>query len=232
MMKRMLVSITALALLAAASLPVLAEDAPAAQKLPVTKNLKIWLSADAGVTTDESGKISGWSSQVEPKLKFMREDVVKQPSFAKDAMNGRPAVNFDGTNDSMLCLELPNDLAGDLTVFIVWGSSVEQKNGGAKGGLSNRLLSGANDEGNDYQTGLSLGVGTGEATKPCIVTKTFKVGQPLKYMGIGDMTSKNSAGGFPLTGDISEILIYNAPLSDADKDAVSKYLMEKYKITQ
>ena len=225
-----LLSIATLAMFAIAALPVLAQDAA---KPPVTKNLKIMLTADAGLTKDASGKVTDWTSQVEPKVKFAQEYAEKQPSLAKDSVNGKPAVSFDGEQDSLITAELPKDFVGDVTVFVVWASAVEQKHQG-QDGVNNLILSATTVKGSDWETGFQLTTGSKAVTKPGITTGSYTARPQLKYLGIGEMINpENGTGtGFTMTGDVAEVLLYNEKLSDADTAAVTKYLQAKYKIAQ
>ncbi|HEY3379120.1 MAG TPA: hypothetical protein VGL77_16675 [Armatimonadota bacterium] len=200
-------------------------------KPPVTKNLKVWLAADAGVTKDATGNVSAWASQVDPKLTFTQDDATAQPLWMKDALNGKPALRFNGESDILKSAALPADFAGDFTVFIVWASPTTQKNL-QQDGVNNRLISAPTATAADYEKGFQFTTGTKEKVAPSVVTGNFPNRPALTYLGLGAFTTSDGAvSGFWLTGDLAEVLIYNATLPEADMAAVSKYLQEKYKVT-
>ena len=233
-MKRcILPAIAIFAAFAMTILPALAEDAAAATKLPVDKNLKIWLAADAGITKDAAGKVSAWTSQVEPKVQLSPKNPNAQPESVNDAVNGKEAVRFDGTQTHLVSSELPNDFAGDFTVFVVWGSAVEQKYL-VHNGMNNRILSVPTVKGLDYESGIALTTKSRAIAKPNIVSLSYSARPQLKYLALGTMVQPDktaSLNNFWMTGDIAEVLIYNSILSPADTAAVTKYLQDKYKIT-
>lgn len=229
MKMRTVIAITALIVMTGICLS--AQEAATAPKLAVTKNLKIWLSADAGVSKDSSGKVSSWTSQVEPKVEMAQEYPDLQPSFKADAVNGLPALGFDGNNDCLVSRELPKDFTGDLTVLVVWGYATEQVNQG-QDGVNNRIISAPTVKGSDWETGFQLTTGSKDIAKPSIAIGKYKERPQLKYLGLAGMTNPDNgtAGGFNFTGNIAEVLVYTAALSDADLASVTKYLQGKYKI--
>lgn len=200
-------------------------------QLPVTKDLKVWLKAGAGVTKDETGKVSAWQSQVEPKLVLAQTAAEAQPALVPDAANGLPALRFDGKQDYLVSPELSADFAGDVTVFVVWGSVSEQLYPNHEG-RSDRILSAPTVKGADYDTGFQLVTGVKEPARPAVVVAKLAARPQFKYLGVGGMINPKDglAVGFPLTGDVAEVLFYGAALSDADLAAVTKYLQDKYKI--
>ena len=90
---------------------------------PVAKGLQLWLKADAGVTKGASGTtVAAWRDQSpngQQATQGLNSDF--EPAFAASAVNGLPAVHFDGIDDFM---SIPNSPAlqpqsGDWTVFFV-----------------------------------------------------------------------------------------------------------------
>jgi hypothetical protein len=68
---------------------------------PPTQGLRVWLRADAGVV-DLNGQaaadgaiVSTWADQAGGRL-YGRADSWAQPIYVADAINGRPAIRFDG----------------------------------------------------------------------------------------------------------------------------------------
>jgi hypothetical protein len=224
--------LTAAAITVIANVCLFAQDANTAAKPPVAKDLKLWLTAQAGVTKDEAGNVTAWASQAEPKMELKQENGSMYPLYKKDALSGKPALNFNGTTSSIVA-ELPAGFEGDMTVFVVWGSSIEQVCL-AQEGASNRILSATHEKGADYVTGFQLGTGSKEIAKPSVKVGEFKTRPKLKYFAIGAMLNAETgiAHGFNMTGDVAEVLLYSATLSPADQAAVTKYLQDKYGIIQ
>lgn len=91
-----------------------------------TSDLEIWLRADAGVTT-ESGGVSRWEDQAGGDHNATQGTATARPTLLASAVNGLPAVRFDGNDDF---LSVPFDLNPhttstahpDVTVFAVFSS--------------------------------------------------------------------------------------------------------------
>ena len=91
--------------------------------LPVHKNLALWLAADRMVETDAKGGVQSWSDLLcEPSQTFqvaLQLDPVARPRLIPDAMNGRPAVRFDGVDDCLVTT--PLETTDSQTIFVVLG---------------------------------------------------------------------------------------------------------------
>ncbi|HEY3378521.1 MAG TPA: hypothetical protein VGL77_13600 [Armatimonadota bacterium] len=107
-----------------------AQDAkPAAQ--PATAidgvtGMKLWLKADAGVTADAQHAVSKWADQ-SGAGNDARAVGIEQPHCVPDAINGKPALRFDGENDNLTLGErylfAPT---GGITLLAVMKSTVEK----------------------------------------------------------------------------------------------------------
>ena len=98
-----------------------------------TANLKLWLKAGAGVKLN-SGRVSQWSDQSGSGTHAQQKTFSYQPAFLSSAVNGLPAVRFDGTNDFMT-FSLP--LNGLTAMTIVLVSAAAQDVTGSSNGVSN-----------------------------------------------------------------------------------------------
>jgi hypothetical protein len=91
--------------------------------LPVRKDLALWLSADRMVETDASGGVQSWGDLLcEPSQTFqvaLQLEANERPRLVPDAMNGRPAVRFDGIDDSLVTT--PLETTDSQTIFVVLG---------------------------------------------------------------------------------------------------------------
>ncbi|HVX65406.1 MAG TPA: hypothetical protein VHA11_02325, partial [Bryobacteraceae bacterium] len=67
-----------------------------AQTVP-TQNLKLWLKADTGVTLNGT-TVSKWADQSGNATDATQTNASLQPVLQTNAVNGRPALQFNGTN--------------------------------------------------------------------------------------------------------------------------------------
>jgi hypothetical protein len=91
--------------------------------LPVRKDLALWLAADRMIETDSSGGVESWSDLLcDPTQTFqvaLQQDPAARPHLIPDAINGRPAVRFDGVNDFLVTT--PLETTDSQTIFVVLG---------------------------------------------------------------------------------------------------------------
>lgn len=89
-----------------------------------SSNLVLWLKADQGVTTSGSS-VTNWADQSGYGNDASQGSGSLQPLFQASAINGQPAIQFDGSNDE---LTIPDDNSLDastgLTMFIVFNADV------------------------------------------------------------------------------------------------------------
>src|ERR1043165_7934367 len=69
-----------------------------AQTLPVTTGLHLWLKADAGVTTNGTGLITGWADQSGQgnNAAPTNNNTSFSPTLLLNSANGLPTVRFPG----------------------------------------------------------------------------------------------------------------------------------------
>jgi hypothetical protein len=91
-----------------------------AQTLPVTNGLKLWLRAEAGLTTHHSGAVTTWADQSGwGNHAAAPADLAKAPTVECNALNGKPTVRFGG---GIRYLDVPNSaslsgLTQDVTIL-------------------------------------------------------------------------------------------------------------------
>jgi hypothetical protein len=90
--------------------------ATAAVSIP-TEGLKLWLEADAGITL-EGSNVSGWADQSGNGTDAGQTVEANQPTLMANAINGLPAVSFDGVDDFMTFTLPINGLTG-ITIILV-----------------------------------------------------------------------------------------------------------------
>jgi len=77
------------------------------------------LSADTGVTTDSEGQVETWADQSGNGYDYAAGSQASRPSVTEDAVNGQPALTFDGDTDHLTredTMGIPNDSARTFVV--------------------------------------------------------------------------------------------------------------------
>jgi outer membrane protein assembly factor BamB len=114
------------------SLAVIALNWPIASEIPepnLAAGCVMKLTADVGVTYDASDKVSLWLDQVLNNDASQVDDINK-PTFIASAINGHPAIGFDGTDQHLDCdkdVTLNTDAAGypAKTITVVFKTSAD-----------------------------------------------------------------------------------------------------------
>ncbi len=79
----------------------------------------LWLKADTGVDAT-GGSVSAWTDQSGNDNSASQGNPAHQPGHQANALNGQPAVQFDGTDDYLgVADDAALDLVGDQTLFVV-----------------------------------------------------------------------------------------------------------------
>lgn len=105
---------------------------------PVKTHLQLWVEADAGVTTNASGGVTGWKDQSGQNNNAVQTDDTMAPKWIGSALNGKPVLRFNGDTDYMNVAHSPSiAIAGDISTFAVvrfddyanyrevWGKTVQ-----------------------------------------------------------------------------------------------------------
>lgn len=198
--------------------------------------MQLWVSADAGITLN-GNFVSQWDDQSGNANHCTSEFDVIRPTLLTDAINGLPALSFDGSEDFMV-FPLIDDVR---TVF--W---VLRENVGATGSPPRPLLG--------WSGGLTYLRGAGEEfwdasfSDPAVHNGTTRLnfeninGTQTDVPNEFCLTSLVTTGPVNAThftmelnifgrtwwGEIAEVLIYNVPLSEAEVEQVEDYLADKY----
>ena len=91
-----------------------------AQTLTVTNGLQLWLKADAGVTTNAAGAVTGWNDQSGRGNNAASPEEAAAPILTANALNAKPAIHFDGSDDYLDIPTAPSiELVGDVSSFFV-----------------------------------------------------------------------------------------------------------------
>jgi hypothetical protein len=222
--------------------------APAAADFPKA-GLELWLSAGQVEQTDGAiTVIKDLSGSDNPaKRDAPASTPAANPSVTTDAASGQPLLHFTGANVAFGF----NRLTNILTAF--WVVSKDPASFGQK---SEKFVLG-DKSGNDFHAGwtddtiFNTDVNPQHLSKFLKDGKTWLNGKPMdatktpfpkqlcviSIVSAGPVCASQLArdrnmSGRSWQGDIAEILLYNTALSDAGRQAVEKYLTDKYKIAR
>jgi hypothetical protein len=220
-----------------------------------TNGLQLWLRGDYGVTATE-GKVTSWAVEGSP-LKAEAKDPAEQPSIVANAINGKPAIRFDGDHNMLeVPMSVDAEAAPELTVISVWSSATADKN-------PLRKLYGADDGGYDRAAGIDdrasdgsnytvfagrggvTGIFTFAANTTNLTIENY-ANKKLNTWVNGAAAKSNIAAeyghmpdhlyiggtGHAYTeswkGDLAELLIYKRTLTDDERKKIEDYLGAKY----
>lgn len=223
--------------------------------------LQLWLDAsDAASVTLNGSTVSQWSDKSGGNRHATQGTANNQPTYTTNAVNGRPALSFDGTNDSFRSTAA---LGSSHSVFAVVKMNVRKIAGIVAGGNADQadLIYG---DGSSAFSGTRYGAfgvaravyGGGTITTSVyqVVTAVLSGGTLPSNLsmwtnGTGGVVTTVTAGTAPnakldasiyigtsagnhfLNGDIAELIFYTSALSTSNRQRVERYLGTKYGIT-
>lgn len=215
--------------------------------VPVTRNRVFHIAADAIPDAVDGGVIGVW-----PDISgngFNLAQVVGNPKYYHNRVNGKPVVRLDGgadgsgdslrfnvaTNQQMTIFAVSRGTnyqsmvrwqPGDWLVY-PWGNGdlIQTQNGNTGGGINAGLVP---DEWNVSTALIATGVANG--------VRTYRNGQLRGQMTYGASwfvpaplwIGSIGGGGEWMTGDIAEVIIYHRALNDTERRLVESFLMKKY----
>jgi hypothetical protein len=197
--------------------------------------LLVWASADAGVTPDAAGRVTVWKDQSGGGRDLGQGASASRPVLVPGAINGLPVLRFDGTNDWM-------GLAGNLGFYNVF--AVLREDADATGA---RALFG--EDGYWQYTAFYPGASTiwdpSQTSSTVLNGQTWLNGEVVdgtltprpKQMSVlslvptgpvaADRLFQNAGWGF-WKGELAELVLFNRPLSEAERKSVEDYLAAKW----
>jgi hypothetical protein len=90
-------------------------------ELPITDGLALWLAADKGVRTERDQRVVAWPDNLvgdnQTAEDALQPDQSAQPRLSRKALNGRPAVRFNGS--STYLVTTPLETTDNQTILMV-----------------------------------------------------------------------------------------------------------------
>jgi hypothetical protein len=201
-------------------------------------SMLLWLKADAGFS---AGPTTTWADQSTNGYVASQSTAANQPTPGAGVLGGQPAVLFDG-NDY---LTIPGGPTGQQTAFFVYrdtstaawvtpvGTVYDGKGSyhGHSGDtqLFNTTYTDAKSiNGANYRDGASIGDGLSTPRPDSWAldahVATAPLGQVVSTIGADNAAPASRA----INGGIAEVILYDRPLNDSQRNAVGYYLANKY----
>jgi Concanavalin A-like lectin/glucanases superfamily/Putative Ig domain len=222
------------------------------QYIPMA-NMRLWFKADSLTYLGNGTPVSYWKDQSGANNHAIQGTGADQPSFLSSGINGMPAVNF---NNQCLLTQSP-EILGDYTTFVVFKDDGVISNYerildkdyiagfwmGRDDGFADVMKMGVMQSSAPYGTTNSFPDNVAHimttqrsgtthtiyAEGANAVTQTVSSSLTSNSVyGIGCWYNANASQRFG--GLISEVIVYNSPLSTADRLRVERYLGSKYSI--
>ena len=233
-----------------------APDVTAANASVPAQGLELWLRGDYGVTAGSDGKVTSWAVEGSP-FKATPSQPAEQPSLVASALNGKPAVRFDGKQNTLeVPMSIDPKVSPQLTVISVWSSATAEKTpfrklyGADNGGYDRAAGIDDRSEGSNYTVfGGSAGVVgsfTFTANTPNLTVESYDQAQKKLNTWANGAARSNVEAEYNESldhffigstgrvyhelwqGDLAEMLVYRRVLTDDERKKVEDYLAGKY----
>ena len=225
-------------------------------ELPQTSSLKLWVKAGAGIEKDGSDGVSTWRDQSGNSNDLVQVDASVTPLWVNGIVNGRPIVRFNGSFDALGNRTFSFSGGPHMIFFVLLGRNQNAINPVFSGDDFNSLAYGFDtvpnvvlSNGGSSSAGFvdnlfqmerfhvlvvsSSGISGGNASADGWLNGDRLVGTP----SLGSLSNSSgsrmggSASGSFAAMDMAECILYDAQLSNTDRQSVEDYLGNRYQIT-
>ncbi|HEY3862421.1 MAG TPA: Ig-like domain-containing protein [Verrucomicrobiae bacterium] len=184
-----------------------------AQTLPITSGLQLWLKADAGVTTNSAGLVTGWadSSGNGNTAAPTNNNTSFSPTYLANSLNGLPTLRFPGGSKA---LDVPD-------VSISPSSTIS--------GLTNNvtiIVVKEDDSYAGYRAGVSKSLGNAPGPFDTYNNAAASAGQSIFYLRHGTANVSVTGNSFKPQPGVYQVLSYtyaNGTIKQYINDAVAAY---------
>lgn len=206
--------------------------------------LLVWFRAD-WLNANDGDLIAAWPDSSPNANNATTLSVGNRPTFKANALNGKPALRFDGSND---VLNLDSNVTMASTAFVVmrWdhqifdfvpilGSSttydfhgLQETGTGTDKIVSSFWASSCLTSGSAWNNGTSVAVSSIDKDRTNFQLVELQTTCNVQFNNISN--DRNNPGRY-MHGDIAEIIVYDSVLSTANRQKVERYLKDKYNLT-
>ena len=199
---------------------------------PLSVGLSYWLdAADGSKITLSGSNVTYWADSSPSGVNFTNTVAAQWPVYVTNAINGLPAVRFNGTSQKMVATKVANAQ----TVFIVNNVKARASIDGIWGWHANDVGIRLTAE-STWAPGNTGDFAFGGQTYINGVLGsaiTYTTPHLLTAVSTTQRTWTTDIGQYYATsrwynGDIGEVLVYSSILSTTDRQAVESYLMAKW----
>jgi len=213
------------------------------------EGLTFWLKGDAGIKTDDHGRVSQWNDQSPNGNNVYQTTIKNRPMFVSDGFHGKPVIQFNGSN--YLCTNQVVTNGQDYSVFVVSALGNEDGVGPFYNGNSSNsgwgfcrirgldsygILDGGTDVLHFGPIQNSQEVQLLSATRGSGTTMFYSLGvlsgtsnatlsNPTGVAYVGSLSASDSG---QFKGPLAEIIVYDRKLNDEERRQVEAYLAAKY----
>lgn len=191
--------------------------------LSVREGLLFWLKADALTDAKDSSSVAVIPDAAGRNNHAKQPVTGSQPLYIAGALNGKPALRFDGTDDHFFLGSLGGDSVAT-TIFMVWAKPL------AGGGPYQRVYSSSGTD-IDYLSHGAVFIpqtsNEGVGAAPAQISIDAKSVTDLRNFYIGRLNASPEQFFF---GDLAELIVYSRTLSDQEQQSVKTYLQQKYRL--
>lgn len=188
--------------------------------LTVRDGLLLWLRADALAIGDTAKPAPVFPDGSGKQLHAKQPAEAGRPLLVANAINGKPALRFDGKDDYYFLGALSDSTPA--TIFSVWAKPTE-------GGVAYQRVYSSSGTNIDYTSSgaafipptANQGVGTSAPQIQMDIAPTMD----LRNFYIGRLNANAEQFYF---GDLAEVLIYKRQLTAKEQQTVKAYLQHKY----
>lgn len=210
--------------------------------------LQGWYKAD-GLALNDGDAVATWTDSSGLANDAAQATGANQPIYKTSILNGQSVVRFDGTNDFMSVAGITNNTATRTIFFVAKATSVPTDRVVWALSATSIMAAHASDAqwlyyGNAVDAAVLIG-GDATANFATIACRINSVTSVDLYRDEGVLTNldpedtfsgaaaltigANSGGGSAWwPGDIAELIVFNAALSDANRQAMTDYLYAKW----
>lgn len=206
--------------------------------------LALWLKADAGVTTNSSGFVSGWADQSGNGKHATQAGLNYQPARVGNVLNGKPVIRFDGMTDGTGdYMDVPQIVVRTVFMVLNYADDVFMNNyptafgdqiyglyvvqGRPLVALLNNSLTGVY-----YINGrMPSVINGGYDFTPMTSHKIVAVSLSIDRVMMPRLGKDRTDNGRMWKGDFAEIIVYDRILTAPEMNAIGVYLTQKYGIS-